>query len=187
MTEDRACQVPLEEQRDNVLEHYDEISLKANEWHSVIPRAVRAYFDDLIRQRDFRPRRPPGEAPWPTDAPREPDGIAAKVRAETLAEVRKEIEEADALHWSGERMLSVTHLDLILDRLAEGEENDIAALFPVDGECANAHLIAAAPALYEALEKLADDHEYGATFTMRQCHLREARAALALACGESRE
>ena len=46
-----------------------------------------------------------------------------------------------------------------------------------------AHLIAAAPELLEALRMLADDHEHGATGTIRQEHLRAARAAIARAEG----
>ena len=48
---------------------------------------------------------------------------------------------------------------------------------------ANAALIASAPEMLEALRMLADDHEHGATGTIRQEHLRTARAAIARAEG----
>jgi hypothetical protein len=43
----------------------------------------------------------------------------------------------------------------------------------------NARLIAVAPDLLEALKTLADDHEFGATGTIRQDHLATARAIIA--------
>ena len=46
-------------------------------------------------------------------------------------------------------------------------------------------LHAAAPDLLEALKALADDHEHGATGTLRQDHLRAARAAIAKATNDA--
>lgn len=57
------------------------------------------------------------------------------------------------------------------------------AMYDGGDEERNDRLSDAAPDLLEALVDLADDHEFGNTGTMRQDHLRAARAAIAKATG----
>lgn len=93
-----------------------------------------------------------------------------------------------AKHTPGPWYVSSSNFNHIIVSEADGTTVGWTTNYPppenARGE-ANAHLIAAAPDLLEALEALADDHEFGATGTIRQDHLRAARLAIAKARGQS--
>jgi hypothetical protein len=41
----QSAQSPLEDLRRGALDHYEKVTTIAHEWHSVIPKAINAYFD----------------------------------------------------------------------------------------------------------------------------------------------
>lgn len=61
---ERAVQATLEELKRGALEHYEDVSMRACHWSSVVPRAIAEYFDRRIAERDARllaerPTEPP--------------------------------------------------------------------------------------------------------------------------------
>lgn len=52
MEENRTCETPLEELRDEALKHYREASSAIHHWRSDIPTAIEKYYQDKINKRD---------------------------------------------------------------------------------------------------------------------------------------
>jgi hypothetical protein len=50
MENTKTCMTPLSELRDSALEHYEEITTKANSWYSQIPFAIKHYYNEKIRK-----------------------------------------------------------------------------------------------------------------------------------------
>lgn len=69
--------------------------------------------------------------------------------------------------------------------IVEGDGNIIATIFMDNRTPEHAHLIAAAPDLYEALENAVDALKYGSDYSESNWVVLAANAALAKARGES--